>query len=187
MQTDPSDPSQFSVLFDEAAPALFAWASIRIRPSLRIRIDPEDLVQEVCCRAFTARSRYNPERGPFRAWVFGIARIVLKKALEDLVRTPHASAYALSDASVQLLANMPDEVSSITSRVARTDEVRKLIEIAKEMPDEDRRLLSLRGLMGLRHAEIAERMELTVEVIEKRWQRLRKRLLDASGTKILVP
>jgi len=166
----------FVELYQAAAPALYAWASLRIRPTLRRRLDPEDLVQEVCCRAFERRAHYDPERGPFRAWLFGIAHNVLKKAIENLARGPTQASFVLSDASRQIMASIPGEATSVASRVARSDEVKRLLEQAEELPERDQKLLVLRGLMGMRHPEIATRLDISVSVAEKSWQRLRDRL-----------
>jgi len=42
-------------LYARLAPALYGWASLRIRDELQIRIDPEDIVQETYVRWHTAQ------------------------------------------------------------------------------------------------------------------------------------
>jgi DNA-directed RNA polymerase specialized sigma24 family protein len=46
----------------------------------------------------------------------------------------------------------------------------------RALPEEDRKLVLLCGLEGLPHKEVAARMELGVEAVTKRWQRLRAKL-----------
>ena len=174
---DDAREADFIGLYSDVAPALYAWASLRIRPSLRARLDPEDLVQEVCCRAFAGRERYDPTKGPFRGWVFGIAHVVLKNALEALARSPRG-AWGLSEESQQILDRVPADATSVSSRVARSERVRRLIDQARDLSELDRRLLILRGLIGLKHGEVAQRLEVTVDTAEKRWQRLRTRLAE---------
>ena len=46
------DSSSFGALYEKIAPALFTWADIRIRREFRQHVSPEDVVQEVWCRAW---------------------------------------------------------------------------------------------------------------------------------------
>ena len=46
----PSSSEHFEALYTNVTPTLYAWAELRIRPSLRARLEPQDLVQEVWLR-----------------------------------------------------------------------------------------------------------------------------------------
>ena len=56
----------FEPEFQRVAPALQAWAELRIRPSLRTHFEPQDLVQEVWLRANAAFARHDESRSSFR-------------------------------------------------------------------------------------------------------------------------
>ena len=64
------DEQRFAELYERLAPALYTWASLRIRPAMRGSIDPQDVVQEVWCRAWKGFGRFDPQETPFRSWVF---------------------------------------------------------------------------------------------------------------------
>lgn len=163
-------------LYEHVAPSIYAWAGVHVRGRLRARLDPEDLLQEICFRAHRAFAQYDPERGSFRGWIFGIAHNVLREALRSLHahRTPDGSTYRTC-----VLEDIPDDATSVGERIARDDMMRTFLTWTESLDDTDRRLLLLRGLEGRSHAEVAERVGLTIEVTHKRWQRLCARLRTA--------
>ena len=179
------DAPRFGALWARVAPALHAWARLRVKPALRARLDPEDLVQEVCCRAFRDLGRWDEARGPFRAWVFGIANAVLRRALEQLALAPSRRPGAL-DESTAFLARIPEDATTISRRLAQDDGLAHFLERVGELPEEDRRLLLLRGLEGLAHEDIARELGLSLEGAKKRWQRLRARLEEDPAARALL-
>lgn len=167
---------RFEDLYAEAAPALFAWARVRIQPALRGRLDPEDLVQEVCVRAFEGFPRWEPARGPFRAWLFGIGHHVLQGALVDLGRGRRQGA-----GETRALDTAPDGATSVTRRVARDEALAAFCTWVDGLDAQDRALLVARGLEGRPHAEVAQGLGIDEEVAKKRWQRLQERIRARGG------
>ena len=185
---EPTEKEGFVDLFTAAAPALFAWAGMRIHPALRSRLDPDDLVQEVCCRAFANFDHYDSERSPFRSWLFGIANNFLKQALLELNRSPRQKRSSLTDSTTDLIGRIPDEVTSVSRRLSRDENLQALVERAAGLDEDDRRLLLMRGLEGKKHREVAEALKLSVDVVEKRWERLRERIVSSDlPARLLVP
>jgi len=156
-------------LYGRLAPSLFVWASVRIPAGLRHRIEPADLMQEVWWRALHGLSGFDPQRGGFRGWLFGIATKTLASELRRLhVRRGEVHAAGLSE--------LPDDVSEVVEQVARKEELEQFIQRVRQLADEDRALLLARGLEGLPHAEVAARFGGTARSVEIRWRRLRARL-----------
>ncbi|MFG0317073.1 MAG: sigma-70 family RNA polymerase sigma factor, partial [Planctomycetota bacterium JB042] len=179
--------ARFSARWAEVAPAVFAWASLRVPAPLRPRLDPDDLVQEVCCRAFLGIDRFDPAKGPFRAWAFGIAHHVLQAALFELARGPTVARAPALDEGSRFLDRVPDDATAISRRLARREEFTRFLDVARELDEEDRRLLLLRGLEDLPHEEVARDLGLTPASARKRWERLRARLegmADATGLRL---
>lgn len=160
----------FGDLYRRVAPAVFAWAALHLHAPLRAQIDPEDVLQEAACRAYERFDTYDVERGDFRGWLFGFARNVLYQAMERLRSTDVAQPTRLN--------SLPDTATSITSRIARDEGLAAFIAMIEKLPDEDRRLLSYRGLEGLSHERVAELMGLTPDAVMQRWSRLRARLRE---------
>ena len=168
-----ADPEGFVARWDAVAPAVAAWARLRVRPGLRRRLDPEDLVQEVCARAYVGAAGFDPERGAFRRWVFGIAGNVLREALVQLGREPRG---AVSLSGTGLLARLPDDATAVSRRVARDEALAGFCAWVDGWEGPERELLVLRGLEGRPHAEVAEILGLATETVKKRWQRLAERV-----------
>jgi RNA polymerase sigma-70 factor (ECF subfamily) len=179
---------RFAVLYERIAPAVYTWAALRIRPAMRRDVDPQDVVQEVWCRAWKALPAYDPERIAFRPWVFRIAKNVLLEALRKLQRNPSPAGGPGPTTRIFQLQNLPDSASSISQRVARDEGVRTILEWVEGLDEEDRKLFVHCGLEGLTYAQVGERLQLHRETVAKRWQGLRRRLeklgaaVDVVGT-----
>ncbi|MBI3820435.1 MAG: RNA polymerase sigma factor [Planctomycetes bacterium] len=172
---------QFETLFPEVAPALYAWASLRVRASLRSRLDPEDLLQEIGFRAWRGFSGFDPSIATFRSWVFGIAHRVLQEALRSVSR-----GAAVSNPS-ELLRDFPASATTVSRRVARDEAIRSFLARIEQLNEEDRRLVLWRGIEGLSHAQVAELLAVTADAAAKRWQRLREELAcDETARAVLV-
>lgn len=164
----------FTAAWGSVAPVILAWCGLRIGPALRRRLDPEDLLQEICCRAWMAYPRFEPARAPFRSWVFGIARNVLREALLAAGRAgPAASAPPQDGSTRSPLDAVPADATSISRRAAK-DEVLVRVRAAIDALDaEEKKLLLYRGFEGLTHPEVGARLGLDSDAAAKRWQRLR--------------
>ncbi|MEM7164410.1 MAG: sigma-70 family RNA polymerase sigma factor [Planctomycetota bacterium] len=161
----------FTELYDPVAPAIYTWARLHIGARLRRSIDPEDVLQEVFCRAYLGFANYDKKR-PFRGWLFGIANNVLREALRGL----KARGESVFQGTREGLERVADQATSISSRVVRDEKLQLFVDEVADLGDEDRRLLIYRGLEGLGHKEVATLLQLTTVSAEKRWQRLRSRL-----------
>ncbi len=168
--------ASFSDLYPPVAGAVYAWANLHVQNRLRPLLDPEDVLQEVSCRVFEQLPRFDPERGAFRGWVFGIARNVLREALRALGRQPKASASLKM--TTGWMREVPDEATSVTRRIACDDALQRFLRRLGELADDERRLLIYRGLEGLDHAEVAGLLGVSAEVAAKRWHRLKERLRE---------
>jgi RNA polymerase sigma-70 factor (ECF subfamily) len=150
---------------------LCAWAEVQVRPSLRPRLDPDDLAQEVWSRAFADFERFDAARGPFRAWLFGIAYNVLKKQLRAFDRRRRHEEASLADRRI-------DGGTSVVTRLSRTERVTRLIAIVETLSEEERQLVLFRGIEGLSHADVGARMRIPPGTAETRWRRVRAKLAD---------
>ena len=170
-----SDPQvAFNLLYERIAPALTAWANIRIPAALTSRLEPEDLVQEVWVRAMSKVSTFDPKRSSFRAWIFRVAKLVL---LENFRRL-NSSTVAADKSSSAGVESVPAEITSVCHAAARNEHVLALARFTETLNEDERKLLLHRGLEGLPHNEVAAILGVDREVAMKRWQRLRARAAD---------
>ncbi|MCE9594562.1 MAG: sigma-70 family RNA polymerase sigma factor [Planctomycetes bacterium] len=166
------DKSTLGARCEALAPALYGWAVLRIPSSLRARLEPEDVVQEVFCRILARGDEFDPARGDFRAWAFGFARHVLHEGLRNCARDePGHERLGFTELSL-----VPEHATTLTRRVARAEILRNFAERVGGLESEERKLLLLRGLEGLEHEAVARELRISSEACAKRWQRLRERL-----------
>jgi RNA polymerase sigma-70 factor (ECF subfamily) len=177
-QVQGGDLGPFGSLYTRIAPALFAWASLRIPRHLRGNLEPEELVQEVWCRALDRIATFDPARS-FRYWIFRIAANTLLENLRRYARgTRSRPTYdghhprSPTDDPEQV----PAMITTVSRRASRDEAVQAFVEEVGHYTDEDKKLLLYRGLEGRSHSEVAERLGISVEAAVKRWQRLRERL-----------
>ncbi|MBI5363997.1 MAG: sigma-70 family RNA polymerase sigma factor [Planctomycetes bacterium] len=168
----------FDTLYADVAPALYAWAELRIRPQLRARLDPQDLVQEVWMRGIKNFARWDARESSFRMWIFKIGKNVMLEALRAL-RTEHAAQPGWSPTTKMLaLDGVPQSVTSFTQRLAREDAIKEFLAHANELEEQDRMILIHCGLEEETCAEVGTKLGLSEDATIKRWQRLRGKLRE---------
>jgi RNA polymerase sigma-70 factor (ECF subfamily) len=170
------DRARFAELYERIAPALYAWTSLRIRSTLRGRVDPEDVLQEVWCKALAECASFEPERTTFRAWIFTVARHVLLRAIEAQERADRARSIEAEASSPSRAFALADEATSVSRRMARDESLRRFLVEAERLESDDRLLLILCGLEGRKFDELAPTLGLSRDAVAKRWQRLRAKL-----------
>lgn len=168
-------PEELAELYERATPSLVAWARLQLTSGLQRRIDAEELVQETWTRALHALPGFDADQGPFRAWLIGIGRNVLLEALRTCSREDSGLAAA---GSAFALANCPDSVTSITQRVARSDALQHFADAMAALDEPERVLVACCGLERLGPEEAARRLGVSTAAAAKRWQRLRRQLLQ---------
>ena len=180
------DQGRFGELYGRLAPSLHAWAQLRIRPGFRRAVSPEDLVQEVWLRAAQVLHAFNPAKSSFRAWIFAVAKNVLLEVQRKLHRTWKDQTPEGDTGRALALDQVPESITSLTRRVARDEAVRRFVERAEALDEDDRRVLVHCGLEELTIAEAAGRLGLSPDATAKRWQRLRERIREWRAPRDLV-
>jgi RNA polymerase sigma-70 factor (ECF subfamily) len=170
------DVSGFAGLYERIAPSLHTWAELRIRPALRARLEPSDVVQEVWCRAWRKMPSFDPEATPFRPWIFRIAKNVLLEAFRLMERQSGGPATPGPTTRLFLLENLPDDATAISRRMARDENLAAFGEMLRSLDEDEQKLVLHCGLEGMTHEEVAGRMNLSADAVAKRWQRLRASL-----------
>jgi RNA polymerase sigma factor (sigma-70 family) len=170
------DRKQAAALYEQVAPAVFAWSHLRMSPALRRRIDPNDVVQEVWLRALTKLDDFDPHTTPFRPWILGVARYVLIELSRKQMKG-QADKESGGQPWDSYLDKQADGGPGVSTFVGRVDFLRYFLEKVERIGEQEKELLILRGLEERPLAEIAEKLGMSTEALGKRWQRLRSRLL----------
>lgn len=170
------DAAHFNQLYEHVAPAVHAWAVVRLRRDGRTELDPQDVVQEVWFRTWRALSSFDDESVPFRKWVFRVAKVVLLELLRDGRRRRQADLG--SDVKRAVFEEIVDAATAVSGRVARDDSIAAFVAFVGTLAPEDQRLVLICGLEGLGYDEAARRLDSTPGAVARRWQRLRQRLSE---------
>ncbi len=163
----------FAALHQRLQGPLRLWAELHLRAPLRLRLQPEDLVQEVWARAYAAFGTFDHARSDFRAWLFGIAYNVLREQL----RSMRSSGRREPDGAAAL--DPVDPRTTVRTGASRDEQGALLLAHAEHLPEDERRLLVWRGLEGLPFAAIGARLGITAVAADSRWRRLCERLRAA--------
>jgi RNA polymerase sigma-70 factor (ECF subfamily) len=180
------DGARFAELYERIAPALYTWASLRIRPSMRHQVDPQDVVQEVWVRAWRAFAKFDPDQQSFRAWIFRIGKNVMLEAFRKTQRAPSGPGSPGPTTRLFQMHDLPDSATNVSRRLARDDALQRVLAWVASLPEEDKKLFLHCGLEGLTYAEVGERMQVHHETIAKRWQSLRARIGRFGAPKDLI-
>jgi RNA polymerase sigma-70 factor (ECF subfamily) len=159
--------NSFQRAYEAVAAPLAAWAHLRCRGPLGRVIDADDLVQEVVLAGWRAHERFDPGRGSFRAWLFGVANRVAAEALRQSAR--RATPLEVEHEPIA-------ELTTISRRVRRREAMTAFLDRLDELDADDRDLVAYRGIEGLDHRAVAELLGISPEAAGKRWQRLRDRI-----------
>ncbi|MFQ6101808.1 MAG: sigma-70 family RNA polymerase sigma factor [Anaerolineae bacterium] len=65
-----AEPAAFAAIYDHYFPRVYNYVRYRVRDAQTA----DDITAQVFERALTHIGTFNPERAPFAAWLFGIAR-----------------------------------------------------------------------------------------------------------------
>ena len=172
-------------LYEKIAPAVHAWACVRIPRAKQTRIDPRDVVQEVWWRAMDSFDRFDATKGSFRGWVFRIATHVLLEAFRDMRRSSDGGATRRVRVT-SLPDDVQDEATSISRAASRSDVARRMIELMRSMNSEDRAIVVHCGLEGLSTEETAVLTGMSHDACIKRRQRLLARLRESPAWRSIL-
>jgi RNA polymerase sigma factor (sigma-70 family) len=136
--------------------------------------DPQvvaDLTADTFVTAITSFGSFDPGKGTARAWVFGIARHVY---------AAHCEAYGQQQDRLQRLAGRrelaPDHVGELLDRIDAERAGRDLVTGLGLLRDQDRALIELVDLVGLRPKEAAAALRVTPGAVRMRLMRARAQL-----------
>jgi RNA polymerase sigma-70 factor (ECF subfamily) len=129
--------------------------------------EAEDLTADVFLRAVRAADRFDPGRGPARAWLLRIARNALRDHLRLERRHPRVSIGALDD--------LRCEAPTAEERLLWREEVSRLLAALASLAAADQEIIGLRYGSGLDVREVAEILGLREPVVRTRlWRALRR-------------
>ena len=155
----------FQVIHDRYRQRLFAYTRQMLAGS---RQDAEDALQDVFLRAYGAL-RASERPISLRAWLYRVAH----NRCIDQLRRPVPAAAEIFEVSRSPLHDPLAEAE-------RRDDLRRLIEDVRRLPEGQRSALLMREMEGLSYEELAAALETTVPAIKSLLVRARIGLVEAA-------
>lgn len=148
------DREAFAELYRQTDRTVYAFAL----SLLKDREEASDVMHDAYLKIFSAAGTYEPQGKPL-AWIFTIVKNLALMKFRERKRAG---------------GELPDDLSE-SSTGERTDQCvtnRVILEAALELlGEEERQIVLLHAVSGLRHREIAEWLELPLSTVLSRYQR----------------
>ncbi|WP_417382444.1 sigma-70 family RNA polymerase sigma factor [Gimesia sp.] len=159
-------------------------ARVEVGRHLQAKLDVSDIIQEVFLEAHKSFPDFKGTVEPqFTQWI----RSILSHTIANTVRRYFGTqardprleqqvAAGLDHSAISLGGMLVDPGTSPSQQVVRVEQTRLVSEALARLPEDYQTVLILRHLEGLTFPKIAERMEKTVNSVEKLWLRGLSRL-----------
>jgi RNA polymerase sigma-70 factor (ECF subfamily) len=155
----------FGRLLESEIPRLRRYARALTRDAARA----DDLVQETLCRALRKAHLWEPGSN-LRAWLFTLLH---NQHVNDVRKVVREGLSPPIDEVASMLSMPPTQPAKL--------EMRDLDRAIGQLPDEQRQVVLLIGLEGLRYEQVAEILDVPVGTVRSRLSRARealRRLMD---------
>lgn len=182
------DRIAFGQLLERYRHYLELLARIQIGRRLQGKVDAADLVQDTFLEAHRSFERFQGDAEPvLRAWLHQILAGQLAHLVRRYCQTQgrdvnleEALLKDLDQSSDVLDRGLTDSRASPVDSAVRREQAVALADALSELPADYRDVIILRQIEGLGFAEVAQRMERSVDSVQKLWiralDRLRQRL-----------
>ena len=159
------DRAAFTELFERHFDDVYRYLAFRVG-----EVMAEDLAAETFARAFAGRRRFEPDRGSVRAWLFGIARNLIR----DHRRDERREMETVRRASAEPLRHAPDNAAQLAERL-------RLRASLASLKTEWREIVLLLGIAGLSYEETADLLHIPLGTVRSRYSRARTQLMATLG------
>jgi RNA polymerase sigma-70 factor (ECF subfamily) len=169
-----AEPAAFATIYDHYFPRVYNYVRYRVRDVETA----DDLTAQVFERALVSIGSYRPERAPFSAWLFAIAR----NAVNDHLRAQRRRRWL----SLEVLRGRASAEPQPEEVAIHSESRAELLAAVARLSDRERDLIALKFASGLTNRRIAEftgLSESNVGVILYRAVRRLRAELSAQGVR----
>jgi RNA polymerase sigma-70 factor (ECF subfamily) len=177
------DVAAWGSLYDRYASSVYAFAAHVLG-----RDYAEEVVQEAFLRLWHKAGQFDPERGAFGAWFFGVVR---NRIHDELRHRTREERLLIAGDLEQLLAEHADPAADLDETLSRREHGSAVLQALRAIPAEQRRVLVLAYFgAGLTQSSIADYLGWPLGTVKKRtrlgMEKLR-RLLGEETSEATVP
>ena len=180
------DRESLEWLVGRFSPLLLANAEYRLGKTLRELYDPEDIVNDVWLATLPKLPQLPSRDGRFTpVLVKYLSKTLLYRInnlIEKHIRNKPRKARAAGDADTPApdpVDQLPDDATSLVTRLVRKEAGAIVAESLKTLPDRDRELIVLRGIEQRPYKEISAVTGIDAKVLAVQYQRAIEKLRKA--------
>lgn len=158
------DPAAFAAFLEQRRPALVAFVEGRLGVTLRGKLDPQDIAQEVAIKALRELPQTElGDRDPF-GWLCHLAEQCVIDAHRHFAASKRAAEreqpgnVPAGEGSPDLIALLAASITTPTQAVVRDEREVRLRAAIATLPEEHREALRLRYVEGLPTKDVAARL-----------------------------
>ena len=156
-----SDKDALAELYERTNTAVYGF----VMSISQCHADAEDVLQETYINVFSSADRYRPQGKPM-AWILTISKNLARMRLRELKRQ----------------TELPDDDWSLyfaSNPAVSADEAILLNAAMKKLTEEEKRIVLLHAVSGLKHREVAELLEIPTATVLSKYARAIKKLKAA--------
>ncbi|MGV9849101.1 RNA polymerase sigma factor [Streptomyces sp. NPDC003442] len=164
------EPDAFAELFD-------AYAQVVYHHAFRLTADwsvAEDVMSATFMEAWRRRESVDPEGGPLRPWLLGIATNVARTQCRSNRRYRAAAAAAAEAGPASL--RIPDHAEETASRVDDRRRINATLAALSSLKRAEREVLVLCLWEGMEYADVARTLRIPIGTVRSRLSRARTKL-----------
>jgi RNA polymerase sigma factor (sigma-70 family) len=166
------EPDRFAAIYDRYFGEVYRYLAGRLG-----RDAADDLAAETFLVAFRKRDRFDPARGRARAWLYGIATVLVGQHKREEIRRYRA----LVRAGGRVLDCGESHDDRVAEAVTAERLVRPLAAALADLRHGDRDVLLLVAIAELSHQETALALDIPYGTVGSRLNRARRKLRKALG------
>lgn len=162
-----NNAAAFGAIYDRHCDAIFRFLGRRVDS----RELAEDLLSTVFLEAWRCRRRARLDNGSPLPWLFGIARMILRRN----ARTAHRARRAFARLPAEHV--QPDHADSVAEALDREADARRVLVAFRQLRKIDQDVIELCLWQALDHPSVALALGVPVGTVKSRLSRARARLL----------
>lgn len=161
------------VAFEHHRERLLSVIYLRMGPNLRVRMDPEDVLQEVAIEAVNSWKTLSHEANA-GAWLVTLARRKVARIIRDQLGV--AARDPRREHAIKTELPIADRRSGPVTHADRKDRLELLDQALERLSEDHREVILLNKIEGLAAKEVGERMGRTENAVHLLLSRALKRL-----------
>lgn len=176
MKIRSGDRGAFDKLFERHREHVRRAVELRLTPRLKARFDASDVMQEVHLEAYRRLDDYlarNPM--PFGLWIRKTAQQqfenIRRAHLHTKLRSVNREQAFPEESSMMIASRFLSPITSPSRQLAKRECERLVQEAVAELDHLDREILLMRIVEGLPHNSISQILEVSSDVVRKRYGR----------------